>query len=281
MLKCLICNSTNINYLLDSSYIRHSNLLKGTKSILQCRSCGLKFLYVEFPEELKKLYKKYNKEIARIDFKNQKYKVPIYKQIKKFCKPSDRILEIGASIGNTIKYLRSKRCKNSIGIDIDPTACDGRNVFHFSMEEFKQINKEKFDVIYSFHTLEHLEDPFEMLNFISSSLSNNGKAIIEIPNCDDPLLTLYKLKSYNKFYWYLFHNFFFNADTIEKLIQGTKLKYKIILKQRYGVINHLRWILFHKPGNINFHIPIVDDIYKLILTKFFKCSDTLVILLSK
>ena len=67
-------------------------------------------------------------------------------------------------------------------------------------------------------------------------------------------------------------------EILEKLLRRfSNVEFKINLKQRYGLINHLRWLLFKKPGNFNNSIPIVDSIYKLILTRLFGVSDTLVI----
>jgi hypothetical protein len=51
---------------------------------------------------------------------------------------------------------------------------------------------------------------------------------------------------------------------------------QVLLKQRYGIINHLRWVLRGKPGNFNAKIPILDSIYEKVL-KSYNMSDTLII----
>jgi hypothetical protein len=48
------------------------------------------------------------------------------------------------------------------------------------------------------------------------------------------------------------------------------------LEQRYGIVNHLRWVLFRKPGNYNPDIPMVDMIYKSFFEKVLKISDTMI-----
>jgi len=110
---------------------------------------------------------------------------------------------------------------------------------------------------------------------IDESLVQNGIFVLEVPNREDPLLSLYKNKAYDNFYWYPYHSYFYNFQEIENMFG---LRARVYRKQRYGIINHLRWILFGKPGNINFNIPILDNIYKYILVKVFKKSDTIVVI---
>jgi hypothetical protein len=56
-----------------------------------------------------------------------------------------------------------------------------------------------------------------------------------------------------------------------------EVEVNISLFQRYGLINHLRWLIFGRPGNFNRNIPIIDGIYKLALIEMLKSSDTLII----
>lgn len=57
----------------------------------------------------------------------------------------------------------------------------------------------KYDIITAFHVVEHLQDSIAILKELSSCLKENGKMIIEVPNADDALLTIYKSKAFREF----------------------------------------------------------------------------------
>jgi hypothetical protein len=109
-------------------------------------------------------------------------------------------------------------------------------------------------------------------------LNPGGNFLFEMPNVNDPLLALYSNDAYHKFYWYPFHLFFYSPKTIAKLFSSmfNMFNVQVLLKQRYGIINHLRWVLRGKPGNFNAKIPILDSIYEKVL-KSYNMSDTLII----
>ena len=63
------------------------------------------------------------------------------------------------------------------------------------------INSE-YDLITAFHVLEHLSDPIKIIRELSELLSKNGMILIEVPNSEDVLLTLYDCEPYQNFtYW--------------------------------------------------------------------------------
>lgn len=257
-MKCYLCGSTLVDVIAKQEEIRFGCFASG-KQIYQCRSCGLVQLFPQWTsEEMEELYRNY---WNKVDFLGQKRKVKISKYLTKYIRKAERVLEVGSGHGDNLVYLRTEGYKQSFGIDkaIKPrwgSKMDYRNC------------KFRADVIYAIHLLEHLPDPRKFIKWI-------GKArfILEIPNVDDPLRTIYRNKAFHKFYWYPYHLFFYSKETIQKLIPGTK----VILRQEYGIVNHLRWIIFGRPGNWNPNIPVLDWIYKLILTKVFGKSDTMVV----
>lgn len=273
MFNCSLCNYEKNIIVANKNQIRF-NCYDYDKKIVKCLKCGLIQLYPMWNEQqLKKLYQKYS---LKKDFKNYKYKKKIDYYIEKYLKKNDIILEIGAKSGENILYFKNKGY-HITGIDKDPSICDGKNVLNYDFESMP--DNFKFDFIYGIHVLEHITNPFVFLNKVKDILRVGGKFLFEIPNVDDPLLTIYNNKKYFNFYWYPFHIFFYNEKTIKKIFHKIhNFKINIEYKQRYGIINHLRWFCFGKPGNINFNIPVFDYLYKLFLTKILKKSDTLVII---
>lgn len=222
------------------------------KVIIKCSRCGLVQLIPQWTErELDCLYSAYWK---KEDFKGQKRKVKIAKYLPKYLRRGDCILEVGNGWGDNIKYLRGKGYW-VVGIDKDQQLKG-----EIKADVFSYKADRKFDFIYSLHFLEHLPDPLRFIRWMEDNLAEGGRWLIEIPSLNNPLL---KLKSFRKFYWYPYHLFFFSKSTIQMMLPDAKAK----LVQEYGIINHLRWLLRGKPGNWNPHIPLIDDIYKWIITK--------------
>ena len=73
--------------------------------------------------------------------------------------------------------------------------------------------------------------------------------IIEVPNSDDALLTLYENNNFQKFTYWSQHLFLFNSKTIAEMIKQAGLKLNWIKHvQRYPLSNHLYWLANGKPS---------------------------------
>lgn len=100
-----------------------------------------------------------------------------------------------------------------------------------------------------FHVLEHLIDPVNVLETLRSTLSENGKLIIEVPNSNDALLTLYNSKSFSEFTYWSCHLYLFNPSTLKTVIEKAGYKVNYIKQiQRYPLSNHLYWLSKELPG---------------------------------
>jgi len=272
--NCYLCNSNDFSLVANKEQIRFG-CYGFDKQFLKCNTCGLIQLVSPWTEEeLKHLYAQYSQ---KRDFVGAKPKQTISAYLGKYLKKADRILEIGCSFGDNLRKLQ-KKGYDVLGIDRDPTVCDGKLILNYDLKDYV-YKGEKFDFIYAIHVFEHIANPRVFIEQLCSSLKENGRFLLEVPSAEDPLLRLYNIDNFKKFYWYPYHLFFYEQNTIEQLFREFKcLDVKIVRLQRYGLINHLRWLIFRRPGNFNPNIPLIDQIYKFILTKILKVSDTLVII---
>lgn len=100
-----------------------------------------------------------------------------------------KILEIGSGAGQFIKKLAE------VGVDavgIEPgkqsfNYCKSEkiNILNVSIEEFNP--KEKFDIISSFHVIEHVKSPKSFLKRCYDLLNMNGLIYLEVPNLYKPI----------------------------------------------------------------------------------------------
>lgn len=270
-MKCYNCGSCSwyLSKIVPYNEMRFECFGRSDKGVYHCRRCGFIQLLSQWTEdEVDELYKKYSQ---KKDFVDQMVKRNVNKELKKYFSKKDLILEVGCGRGDNIEYYRNLGY-NVVGVEKDETV-SSRYIRNIDIFDYDTVVK--YDVIYALHVLEHMNDPKAFIEHLKSLLAPGGIMIFEVPNVNDPLLTIYGSKAYDRFYWYPYHHFFFSPTTFEDLLKVCELDCKGVLKQRYGVINHLRWLLFKRPGNFNTHIPIVDWLYKQILLKLFRKSDTL------
>jgi hypothetical protein len=72
----------------------------------------------------------------------------------------------------------------------------------------------------------------------------------EVPSRYDPLITIYDIPAFHKFYWSVAHHWYFNRRSLEFLLDQLPCRYELIPEQRYDLSNHLWWALAGKPGGM-------------------------------
>lgn len=107
----------------------------------------------------------------------------------------------------------------------------------------------KIDVVTLFHVLEHLPEPVDILEKLKKLLSPDGILIIEVPNADDALLSLYQSEEFADFTYWESHLFLYNNTTFRMLMDKAGLKVRFLGQvQRYPLSNTLYWLAKGKPG---------------------------------
>lgn len=103
---------------------------------------------------------------------------------------SSRVLEIGFGSGLLLKMMLNEGVYDVNGIE------PGNHIIEKGLEKVNLINDffpsnlidGKFDLIYSFAILEHIEEPLDFLNSQINLLTENGKIIFSVPNCEPYLI---------------------------------------------------------------------------------------------
>jgi SAM-dependent methyltransferase len=178
------------------------------------------------------------------------------------------LLEVGSGSGAFLNAVNPYVGK-AIGIepDIDSRKWIERE-FHLQvlaqMDDALATGK-RFDIVVLFHVLEHVIDPVKFLHDLSQLLLLNGKLIIEVPNVDDILLSVYEIPAYQRFYYQKAHLYYFSKATLTQTLEDSGFISNIQGIQRYDLSNHICWMLTGKPGGQDYYsnilLPSVNATY--------------------
>lgn len=137
-----------------------------------------------------------------------------------------------------------------------------------------------FDTVTMFHLLEHIPDPLPFLEHIKHFLSSESRMVVEVPNAQDALLTLYESLAFSEFTYWSPHLFLYTPETLKKLFQLAG--YRQLEEhqfQRYPLANHLYWLAKGEPAGQTrwpeLDTPTLNHAYADALAALGKC-DTII-----
>jgi len=249
--KCYLCGDTEFSK--RSCSVRDNPELV----VFECVSCGLVFLS-SFDHIRDGFYEKSGmygeevpdpqtvvKETAWDDERRFRYLKPVL--------PSRRLLDFGCGTGGFLLRARELTATaHGLELETHPTNYyqrHGLTVFQNLPEVPNDIRGGGYDIITMFHVLEHIPDPKSILGKLRDVLADDGQIIVEVPNANDALLTLYKSEAFSHFTYWGCHLFLYTAKTLEMLFSQINLKVNYIKQvQRFPLSNHLYWLTNGKPG---------------------------------
>ena len=141
-----------------------------------------------------------------------------------------------------------------------------------------------FDLILHGFVLEHISTPQQFLQQQLNLLKPGGKLIFEVPNSAEPLLTIYDVPAFERFYWIVAHTWYFSEGSLEYLLGKLGQPFEILLDQRYDLSNHMVWARDGRPGGMGRFTETfgkeIEDQYRRALVQSRHC-DTLVGVVTK
>jgi 2-polyprenyl-3-methyl-5-hydroxy-6-metoxy-1,4-benzoquinol methylase len=141
-----------------------------------------------------------------------------YKYCKPFLKNKKEILEIGAGQGQaTYWFDKEGYCvtaiePNEYNVKLINEKLKKSRCIVGSAEDF-QI-KEKFDVVWMSHVLEHVTNPLQFFKNVSKNMKTDGILLIEVPNCEHDAML-------NSSITLLPHTFHFSKNSLINLAKKT------------------------------------------------------------
>lgn len=255
-MNCPLCGS-------DSTFVFHNVVWhRPDATVWRCEACDLAFIHpMMTPDEEERFYRAYNAHVKARGVVEQGTPEELHRKglvlakkrlsvVSHFFKTVSRALEIGSSTGAFIELIANA------GVDCHAVELNDANREYskrFAKEVYTDIacvtSSTRFDMIYMFHVFEHIRNPLRMLDSCRMHLKSGGLVLVEVPNIDDPLITLYNCKAFKDFYFQTMHPYIYSPVSLERVFQNAGFKVlEKILYQRYGIDNHLTWISKGIPG---------------------------------
>ncbi len=249
MKKCYLCGSNRYRII--------HNGVRGNKDIdvYKCENCGLVYLS-RFVTEEEGFYENSGMwksdgldgdiRLARVEAERDDDRRE--KTTRNYIENKD-VLDFGCGAGGYLSKIKPY-AKSVVGIELE-----NNKRIQLEKEGLRclpsvlHLQNEQFDVITAFHVLEHLEDPISILMTLREHLSDDGRMIIEVPNANDALLSLYRSDSFSDFTYWVCHLYLFDNNTLSEIIRRAGFRIAFIQQiQRYPLSNHLYWLANERPG---------------------------------
>jgi 2-polyprenyl-3-methyl-5-hydroxy-6-metoxy-1,4-benzoquinol methylase len=216
---CDLCGAVNTRFILESRgldgplvecvhcgfrYVgtRRSALVFGTDSAeattAKVKEANRQFRYLRLEEE------------HRLAILNAKWRLDLIRKVK----PSGTLLEVGCARGDFLRVARE--FFDVSGVEPNPELADSASpVAPVYRDIIERTPWTGFDVVASFHVIEHVDSPRSFIHAAAQRLKPGGLLVIETPNIDS--LPFRVLKSR----WRQFipeHYYFFDPKTLSRLL---------------------------------------------------------------
>tara|TARA_Y100000310_G_scaffold276043_1_gene292916 strand:+ start:4022 stop:4990 length:969 start_codon:yes stop_codon:yes gene_type:complete len=154
---------------------------------------------------------------------------------------------------------------------------------------------QQFTAIAALQVLEHQPDPVQFLKDCKERLIGGGYLYLELPSSMDALNTVYNIKEHRDFWYREPHITYWTRETLASVLGQVGLEAEVMFAQRYGLLNHLNWLLNRAPMRdaqaaqsilqpvmddhpmsavMNRHIGRLDQEYRVMLISY-GCADTI------
>ncbi len=259
MVDCPICGAGTNNVI--TSELRNS-----TGNVYYCGGCSHAFLRADPSVDLVDYYATdYRREYSQRAQQSETNAAELFETYSKFqeqrvekalslCSADSSVLDVGASAGQFLTHLVG-RVQRAAAIELDSECCSFmREQFDLDCDDKllqdSRLSKETYDLVTSFHVLEHAAEPVAFIESLTDVLTDRGRILIEVPNLQDSLLSEWDLPNHRKFFFHSAHLQYFTAASLKQaaLRAGfTPTNIQVEYTQDYNVLNHIHWLLYDKP----------------------------------
>lgn len=171
-----------------------------------------------------------------------------------------KIGDFGCGSGDFLKLVQPY-CKSVVGIELQKNYVQALNSEGVScVEELAKIEDESLDVLVSFHVIEHLPRPLEVLAELKRKMVPGGMMLIEVPHANDFLLSAAQCEEFKQFTLWSQHLILHTRESLKRMLEHVGLIDVLIEGvQRYPLSNHLNWLANGKGGGHRSSFAALDS----------------------
>ncbi len=282
MIKCILCNTEKVSFYDNYKFhVINDKKYFGETKIYKCNTCDFGFCDpMPKKENLNYFYNKVYRAAGRpheinyhaLDLQLYSHTNLNYLQyLTTFIdfKKISSVLDFGSGLGD-IGYLLKKKFKH-----LELFSCENdvyckkvlskREYTIYDYNNFDEIN-EKFDLIISTHSLEHMAN-FQFLEMLKKKTHSNSYLFLEVPNC--PLDDNYKNRPYDSP-----HLMFFSLKSLEELNKRFKFVTLNLNYSSYSLNQSFKYMKQFKQNYENWSIfnkleKKIKDFIRIFIPKIF------------
>jgi 2-polyprenyl-3-methyl-5-hydroxy-6-metoxy-1,4-benzoquinol methylase len=233
MTSCDICGADNPTTILESAQL--------DGPLVQCRNCGFRYVGSRRSQltfgsgggdaaEVASRVQAANSNIRnlrleeehRLGILNARWRLDL---IRKF-RTSGKLLEVGCARGDFLSVARESF--DAYGVEPNPSlADDAERVAPIYRDVIETLPWRDFDVITSFHVIEHVDSPKRFVSAMADRIKPGGLLVLETPDINSMPFQLMKAK------WRQFipeHYFFFDHSTMSRMLSDSGFKVEKIVQ---------------------------------------------------
>jgi len=252
-MKCDFCGSEENKKIFD--YARYQKA-----TILQCQQCELVFLENSYSEhEIQDFYRNQYRNLATAptETPNEHYHSSsvindVHNRIvwiKRFVDLKNiRVLEVGSASGRMLHSLREEGVE-AHGIELTQSYIEYSKNLDLSVYDrpITELHfKNEFDLIISFHCVEHIPYPKKTFQAIQEALKPGGRSLFmgEVPNQDDWRIQIFNNTAVKRFHYDPCHYYYYSPQTLRAYLEATGFEVKNLeTVERYDSLKQLKRIL--------------------------------------
>jgi SAM-dependent methyltransferase len=233
MTSCDICGADNPHTVLESPQL--------DGPLVRCRNCGLRYVgwrrsQLTFGSgggdstEVASRVQAANfnirnlrlEEEHRLGILNARWRLDLIRNFR----TSGRLLEVGCARGDFLRVARESF--DVSGVEPNPSlADDAEKVAPIYRDVIETLPWHDFDVITSFHVIEHVDSPKRFVAAMADRIKSGGLLVLETPDINSLPFQLMKRR------WRQFipeHYFFFDPSTMTRLLSDSGFKVERIVR---------------------------------------------------
>ena len=248
-MKCRLCGQERAGLTYEGPIRKggpESGVIEGFR-VYGCDGCGVEFLD-PFPDDLGAFYEGeayWTSRQGAVDFSALRTRFDVeqvawFSRIGPACIREKRVADFGCGAGLFLDLIQGL-ARQTIGIEPGRFFRPHLNASgHEHQHRVEEVETECIDVMVSFDTLEHLEDPKNTLRELRRCLVPGGRLYLGVPNREDFLTRL--VPEYVSFFYHRSHLFYFRARTLVMLLEDIGFGgVRVSFLHKYDIMNLVRW----------------------------------------